>query len=165
MGTVSQEASEDVPKGRVIAQDPDALSTLPPGSNVDLTVSTGKPDVVVPYVIGKDKDTARQELTDAGLRVKLVRKKSDAVADTVIGTDPNPAVSVSTGSLVTVSYSAGPKEVPSVVGLQEGAARSKLEAAGFTVDVVSDSPRNPRRAPCSGRARTRSPPSRRARPW
>ena len=139
VGTVSQEASEDVPKGRVIAQDPDAMSTLPPGSNVDLTVSTGKPDVVVPYVIGKDKDTARQELTDAGLRVKLVRKKSDAAAGTVIGTNPNPAVSVSTGSLVTVSYSAGPKEVPSVVGLKEGAARSKLEAAGFNVDVVSDS--------------------------
>jgi serine/threonine-protein kinase len=46
---------------------------------------------------------------------------------------------VSKGSLVTVFYSAGPKEVPSVVGLKEGAARAKLERAGFKVDTVKDS--------------------------
>jgi eukaryotic-like serine/threonine-protein kinase len=139
VGDVSKEASEDVPKGRVIAQDPDAMSLLDPGGGVDLTVSTGKPDVVVPYVLGEDKDTARQKITDAGLKVTLVKKQSDEDQDTVIGTDPNPATSVSKGSSVTVFYSAGPREVPSVVGLQEDAARSKLEAAGFEVDTVLDS--------------------------
>jgi serine/threonine-protein kinase len=139
VGDVSQQASEDVPKHRVIAQDPDAMSTLAPGGAVDLTVSTGRPDVVVPYVIGDDKDTARQKLTDAGLKVKLVEKKSDEDRDTVISTDPNPAESVSKGSLVTVFYSAGPTQVPSVVGLTEGAARDKLDGAGFNVDSVYDS--------------------------
>jgi serine/threonine protein kinase len=139
VGQVSKEASEDVPKGHVIAQDPDPMSLLAPGGSVDLTVSTGKPDVVVPYVIGDDMDTARQKITDAGLQVKLVKKKSDEDQDTVIGTDPNPATSVSKGSLVTVFYSAGPKEVPSVVGLEESDARSKLQAAGFKVDSVFDS--------------------------
>jgi eukaryotic-like serine/threonine-protein kinase len=139
LGQVSKEASEDVPKGRVIAQDPDAMSLLAPGGEVDLTVSTGKPDVVVPYVIGDDKDTARQKITDAGLRVTLVKKQSDEETDTVIGTDPNPATSVSKGSMVTVFYSAGPRQVPSVVGLQEADARAKLEAAGFNVDRVLDS--------------------------
>jgi eukaryotic-like serine/threonine-protein kinase len=123
----------------VIAQDPDAMSLLDPGGAVDLTVSTGKPDVVVPYVLGEDKDTARQKVTDAGLKVTLVKKQSDEEQDTVIGTDPNPATSVSKGSSVTVFYSAGPREVPSVVGLQEDAARDKLEAAGFEVDTVLDS--------------------------
>jgi eukaryotic-like serine/threonine-protein kinase len=139
VGDVQQEASEDVPKGRVIAQDPDALSTLPPGDPIDLTVSTGKPDVVVPYVIGKDKDSARQEIVDAGLRTKLVEQESDEEADTVIGTDPDPATSVSKGSVVTILYSAGPQEVPSVVGLKEDRARQRLERAGFEVDVVNDS--------------------------
>ncbi len=139
LGKVSQEASEDVPKGRVIAQDPDPLTTLPPGSGVDLTVSTGQPDVVVPDILGDDKDSARQKLTDAGLRVKMVEKESDENKDTVIDSDPRPATSVSKGSLVTVFYSAGPKEVPSVVGMKEGKARSTLEAAGFKVDTVSDS--------------------------
>jgi beta-lactam-binding protein with PASTA domain/predicted Ser/Thr protein kinase len=145
VGDVSKEASEDVPKGRVIAQDPDPMSLLDPGGNVDLTVSTGKPDVVVPYVLGEDKDTARQKITDAGLKVTLVKKQSDEEQDTVIGTDPNPATSVSKGSLVTVFYSAGPREVPSVVGLQEDAARNKLEAAGFEVDTVLDSKTNAKR--------------------
>jgi eukaryotic-like serine/threonine-protein kinase len=139
LGHVSKEASEDVPKGHVIAQDPDAMSLLAPGGQVDLTVSTGKPDVVVPYVIGDDKDTARQKITDAGLRVTLVEKASDDEQDTVISTDPNPATSVSKGSLVTIFYSAGPRQVPSVVGLQENDARAKLEAAGFNVDTVLDS--------------------------
>jgi eukaryotic-like serine/threonine-protein kinase len=139
VGNVSKEASEDVPKGRVIAQDPDAMSLLDPGGDVDITVSTGKPDVVVPYVLGEDKDTARQKMTDAGLKVTLVKKQSDEEQDTVVGTDPNPATSVSKGSLVTIFYSAGPREVPSVVGLQEEAARNKLEAAGFEVDTVLDS--------------------------
>ncbi len=123
----------------MIAQDPDAMSLLAPGGQVDLTVSTGKPDVVVPYVIGDDKDTARQKITDAGLRVTLVEKQSDEDQDTVISTDPNPATSVSKGSLVTIFYSAGPRQVPSVVGLQEDDARAKLEAAGFNVDTVLDS--------------------------
>jgi serine/threonine-protein kinase len=139
VGQVSKEASEDVPKNHVIAQDPDAMSLLPPGGRVDLTVSTGKPDVVVPYVIGDDKDTARQKMIDVGLRVRLVKKKSDQDQNTVVGTDPDPATSVSKGSLVTIFYSAGPHEVPSVVGLQEADARTKLQAAGFQVDTVLDS--------------------------
>ena len=139
VGDVSKEASEDVPKGRVVAQDPDPMSTLPPGDPVDLTVSTGQPDVVVPDILGDDKDTARQKLTDAGLKVKLVQRQSDETQDTVIDSNPRPATSVSKGSLVTVYYSAGPKQVPSVVGLKEGAARAKLQKAGFKVDTVHDS--------------------------
>jgi len=138
VGTVSQAASDDVPKGRVIAQDPDALSTLTVGGGVDLTVSTGRPTVVVPYVIGEDKEAARQTLLDAGLKVKLVKEKSDATQDTVIRTTPNAADSVSTGSLVTVFFSAGPTEVPSVVGLAEDEARKRLEDAGFRVETVVD---------------------------
>jgi serine/threonine-protein kinase len=139
VGHVAKEASEDVPKGRVVAQDPDPMSTLPPGDPVDLTVSTGQPDVVVPDILGDDKDTARQKLTDAGLQVKLVQRKSDETKDIVVDSNPRPATSVSKGSLVTVYYSAGPKQVPSVVGLKEGAARAKLEKAGFKVDTVTDS--------------------------
>src|SRR3954451_13263870 len=38
VGKVAKEASEDVPRGRVIAQDPDALETLPPGDSINITV-------------------------------------------------------------------------------------------------------------------------------
>jgi eukaryotic-like serine/threonine-protein kinase len=123
----------------VVAQDPDPLSLLPPGDTVELTVSTGSPDVVVPYVIGKQKDEARRILEDAGLDVKLVKEKSDEPRDVVIRTDPEPAQDASKGSVVTVYYSAGPLEVPSVVGMQQERATRVLERAGFVVDVTYDS--------------------------
>jgi eukaryotic-like serine/threonine-protein kinase len=139
LGRVTREASEDVPKGRIITQDPDPLSMLPPGGPVDVTVSTGKPDVIVPYVVGQDKDTARQELVDRGLRVKLVKQQSDEDRGLVTGTDPNPAQSVSKGTVVTVFWSAGPRQVPLVVGMTEAKARATLTARGFNVQVAHDS--------------------------
>jgi serine/threonine-protein kinase len=139
LGAVERTSSEDVPKGRVITQDPKPMATLPPGSEVDITLSTGAPNVVVPYVIGRDKEEARRMLEDRDLRVRLVKEKSDEPADTVVRTDPEPAAETTKGSLVTVYFSAGPKEVPSVVGLDEGTARARLDRAGFQVDVVHDS--------------------------
>ena len=138
VGDVREEASQEVPRGRVMAQDPDALSGLPAEGEVDLTVSTGKPDVVVPFVIGDDKERARREVLRAGLKVRLVKERSDAEPDTVIRADPNPATSVTTGTTVTLYFSAGPTEVPDVVGLGQRVARERLTAAGFEVDVFLD---------------------------
>ncbi len=139
LGEVTEEASSDVRKGRVMAQDPDPLSLLPPGTAVDVTVSTGDPDVVVPYVIGMDKSEATERLRNEGLEVKLVAEQSDEERDTVLRTDPNPAESVGAGSVVTVFWSEGPQEVPSVVGMKESRARKVLGKAGFAVEVVYDS--------------------------
>ena len=49
----------DVAKGRVISQDPDPDQTSTRRQPVDLVVSTGKPEVQVPYVVGDDKEDAR----------------------------------------------------------------------------------------------------------
>ncbi len=139
LGSIDSEASTEFRKGRVISQDPDALSLVDPGSEVDLVVSTGAPSVVVPYTLGKDKNEAADELRAAGLEPQLVRQRSDSEQDTVIRTDPEPAASVSKGSTVKVFWSAGPREVPSVVGKQEDEARRILERAGFEVEVTFDS--------------------------
>ncbi|MGI8900316.1 MAG: Stk1 family PASTA domain-containing Ser/Thr kinase [Nocardioides sp.] len=139
LGDLEREPSSDVSKGRVLAQNPDPRTFLAPGSEVDLTLSTGDPDVVVPYVIGEDKDLAAEEIRDADLRVRLVRVQSDAEQDTVTRTDPDPAASVSNQTVVNVYWSAGPRDVPSVVGMQEEQATRVLDRAGFGVEVVNDS--------------------------
>jgi len=139
LGTVDQAASPDVDKGKVMKQDPEGKSLADPHTTVDLTISTGKPDVTVPFVIGDNKEVARQKLEDAGLKVDMVKKASDQPQDTVLSTDPNAATSVTSGSVVKVFYSAGPKQVPSVVGMQQGEAESVLRKAGFNVNVVEDS--------------------------
>jgi eukaryotic-like serine/threonine-protein kinase len=139
LGAVDRRASEDVPRGKIISQDPEAGTFLPTGEAVDVLVSTGRPDRVVPDVLGDNRSEARNELEDLGLKVKLVEEDSDEAVDTVINMDPRPATSVSAGSLVTLFYSDGPEEVPSVLGMTESRATKVLERAGFGVSVTQDS--------------------------
>jgi serine/threonine-protein kinase len=139
LGAVRKQASQDVPKGKVMAQDPNQGSLVKPGSAVDITLSTGKPNVVVPYVIGEQKNAAVQELQSKHLKAKLVKRQSDQTRGIVIDTNPNPAESVSKGSVVTVYYSAGPTKVPNVVGMSAGQAEQVLTAAGFRSHRVTDS--------------------------
>ncbi len=138
LGQVDEEPSADVPKGRVIAQDPSPRSLIPPGSPVDITISTGDPEVVIPFLIGEDKDAAEEQLLDLGLEPRLIKRRSDEPEDTVIRTDPNAAQNVSKGSTVKVFYSTGPRRVPSVVGLQEEEAIDKIENRGFVANVEED---------------------------
>ncbi|MGH3363634.1 MAG: Stk1 family PASTA domain-containing Ser/Thr kinase [Nocardioidaceae bacterium] len=139
LGEVEREASADVPKGKIVSQTPETGEFLEEQGEVDVVLSTGKPAVVVPDVLGDDKDEARAELEAEQLRVKLVRRNSDEPADEVIEQNPRPASRVAVDTLVTVYYSDGPEEVPSVVGMQEGEARRAIERAGFAVSVSYDS--------------------------
>ena len=139
VGEIAKEPSTDVRRGLVLAQDPVPRSMLAPGSSVDLTVSTGDPEVTIPNVFGLDKDEARQQLEDLGLEVRLEEVQSDEPADTVVATDPPRDTRVERGSTVVVEFSAGPQEVPSVVGMQEDRARRVLERAGFVPEVTYDS--------------------------
>ncbi|MGH3371580.1 MAG: PASTA domain-containing protein, partial [Nocardioidaceae bacterium] len=138
LGDVERQASTDVPKNRIISQDPEPGEFLALGGSVDVIISTGSPEVVVPDVLGDDKDEARAELEGERLRVKMVRRDSDAPVDEVIDMDPRPATRVAIDTLVTVYYSDGPEEVPSVVGMKEAEARRAIERAGFNVDVEYD---------------------------
>ncbi len=120
VGDLDREASEDYRKGQVMAQDPDPQTMLEPGAEVDLTVSTGNPDVIVPSVIGDNKDEAADQIRELGLQPRLRREESDEETDTVVRTDPEAATSVSSGSTVTIFWATGPAEVPNVVGLKQG---------------------------------------------
>ena len=138
LGEIDRRSSEDVRRGLVISQNPDPGDLLDAGDEVDISISTGQADVTVPDILGADRTTARQQLEDLGLRVKMVEEESDEEADTVIDSDPRPATSVSAGSVVTVIYSDGPAEVPSVIGMPQGRATTTLENAGFEVSVTFD---------------------------
>ncbi len=139
LGTVAHKPSAGVPKGKVMAQDPKPTATVAPGSPVNITVSTGKPTVIVPYVTGMDKNAAKQKIENAHLRVKLVQHQSDSPKNTVINTKPGQAEKVSKGSLVVVYYSAGPHKVPNVVGMGQKHAVRVLKKAGFVPSITHDS--------------------------
>ena len=139
VGNVTQEASDTIEKGRVISQSPDGDALVDPGSAIGFVVSSGKPDVQIPDVIGDNKDSAKDQLTALGLRVKFKAEDSDENKDDVIAVSPDVGAMVAANSVVTVTFSKGPKDVPDVVGKTEEQAIQILEDAGFKVSSLPDS--------------------------
>lgn len=130
--------SADVEEGYVFEQEPSPGTRLTKGSIVTIVVSTGKPKVTVPSVVGKSRDTAVAELTRLGLVATVAEVNSDQAPDTVTAQDPRAGTVVVAGAEVRVNVSKGPKEVavPSVIGLSYDVAASQLQLAGFTVGRV-----------------------------
>ena len=65
--------SNDTPEGVVFAQNPDPGAEAPKGSTVQITVSTGPEQATVPDVVDQDEQSARDDLGNAGFRVKVTR--------------------------------------------------------------------------------------------
>jgi serine/threonine-protein kinase len=138
VGRVDFQADPEVARDRVISQDPNRDQFVPPSTSVDLVVSTGKPLVNIPSVVGQNRADARATLESADLRVTLERRDSDAPARQVVETDPPAGTSVPEGSNVTVFYSDGPERVPDVDGLQRAEAEAAVRAAGFVPKVLEN---------------------------
>ena len=130
--------SKDVAADSVVDQSPPRDQYVDPGSSVTYTVSSGKPMVQVPYVVGASKAEARSQLKAANLVARFQEQESDEPAGQVLSTTPPAGGSVPEGTQVTVLVSQGPKSVPNVVGLSKNEARDKIIAAGFVPEFAED---------------------------
>ncbi|WP_426247212.1 Stk1 family PASTA domain-containing Ser/Thr kinase [Nocardioides sp. LHG3406-4] len=139
VGRVDHEPSADDPADTVIRQDPNRDVYAEPGTTIGFVVSTGKPEVEVPFVVGLPKGQARDDLRARNLKVKLVEAESDEPQDQVIEVSPPAGESVAEGSTVTLSWSDGPETVPDVVGMRQKAAEQAITEAGFKPEAVPDS--------------------------
>ncbi|NYD39962.1 Stk1 family PASTA domain-containing Ser/Thr kinase [Nocardioides panaciterrulae] len=141
IGNVDYQSDDSVKKNQVISQDPDPTKDayVAPGSDVDLVVSTGKPLISVPSVVGLDRAAAASTLRGDNLRVTFSMRDSDDPRGQALSTDPAPGQSVPEGTKVTVYWSDGPETVPAVVGMDRKAAEQAIRDAGFTPDVVKTS--------------------------
>ncbi|HET8652294.1 MAG TPA: Stk1 family PASTA domain-containing Ser/Thr kinase [Gaiellaceae bacterium] len=128
------ESSEDVPRGIVIRQSPDAGERIQKGNVVRYFVSTGKPRVQVPDVVGAERSDAVATLRAAGLIPSVVNIFSDEPEGTVIAQDPKGGTSIVEGSDVRLNISKGPQQtgLPDVVGRSFDDAAAALREAGFT---------------------------------
>jgi serine/threonine-protein kinase len=136
-------ANSDVEEGTVFGQNPTEGTRVEDGTSVVIEVSTGKPQVTIPSVVGQSRDSAVAELTDVGLDAQVKEVNSDRAAGTVTAQDPEAGTLVVEGTRVRINVSAGPRpiSVPSVVNLPYDQARAELQGAGFgvsRVDVASD---------------------------
>jgi serine/threonine-protein kinase len=132
--------------GRVVSQDPPAGRSIDEGSTVELEVSSGPGQQLVPSVRNLPADQARRELNDLGFRVTQDPVPSTSVREGIsVRTSPKEGTLVPKGTRVRLFISSGPPAVtvPSVVGQDKDDARETLEGAGFEVSAQntdSDAP-------------------------
>ena len=130
-----------VAAGLVVSSDPVAGKRLAKGSEIHVVVSTGKPILSVPNVMGMSPADAQKTLQDAGFQVApqtASRPSTQEDAGKVVSTDPGPGAQVPSDRQVTLTVGSGPEEVtvPGVVGQNVEQARATLQAAGFQVDTT-----------------------------
>jgi eukaryotic-like serine/threonine-protein kinase len=140
---VRRVSNSDVEEGIVIAQNPTEGTRVDKEEVVRIDVSSGKPEVTIPSVVGQTAEDAVAELTRAGLVAQVVEVNSDRDEGTVTGQSPGAGIVVVEGTQVRINVSKGPKPatVPNVVGLPYDQAASELQRAGFVpsrIDEESD---------------------------
>lgn len=118
--------------GKVLAQDPEAGTRVPEGSEVTLTVATNR---TIPEVVGMSEQEARDVLAKAGAeRVKTQTRPSTEAEGTVIAVSPEAGAPFVSRSEIVLTV-AGPYRVPDVIGQKETDAVDALKDAGLSADV------------------------------
>ncbi|HKN81580.1 MAG TPA: PASTA domain-containing protein, partial [Actinomycetota bacterium] len=120
---------------------------FPSGAEPTLEVCTEPSSyqlLVVPSVIGLERQAAISALHNAGFTVATVPVRSDRQPGTVIAQDPGGGSRLIQTGTVTITVAKGAPEpspapdlapVPNVVGMQRGAAEAAIRQAGFVASV------------------------------
>ena len=128
------------PSGLVLNQSPEpgrSMMVTPGGIQVELTVSSGASEYVVPDVLNMSYTDAVAAIQNAGFVAEIENATSDSVArNNVISSSPAAGETISSGSTVYLLVSSGTEilyvEVPNLIGSTEDAARAKLESANLS---------------------------------
>ena len=137
---ITPQESAEIPSGTVISQSPAPLVPVAVGSVVELMVSKGVGEELVPDVVGQPLAQAQAAIQAAGFRFANPTQAASATVPTgsVISTDPGGGASVPANTLIRIVVSTGPEQVkvPTVVGQSEADATTTIKFAGLSVRVV-----------------------------
>jgi len=127
----------------VISSSPEAGALREGGTPVDIVLSTGAPQALVPGVVGRPEAEARTLLQDAGFTVGQVAQAAHSTIPrgSVIASNPGAEATASTCTPVTLTVSTGPSKVrvPAVANMSEVDARRAVGAAGLEATVSRQS--------------------------
>jgi serine/threonine protein kinase/beta-lactam-binding protein with PASTA domain len=144
-GLVAQrfnESSLTVPEGTILRTDPVAGTTVGPGQEIKVYVSSGEPTTEVPDVSRMSEADAIAAIEAANLKygTTTAEYSIDLPAGTVIRTDPEGggAVQVREGDTINLFVSNGLIQIPDVAGQPTGQANTTLSALLLTVKVQVD---------------------------
>jgi serine/threonine-protein kinase len=132
-------------KDKIILTDPASGSIVPPGTRVNLEVSSGPPgaapprQVEVPILAGLTSQDAEALLKNAGLIVGDLTRAFTAIAkDRISNTAPAAGTRVDAGSKIGLEVSSGPAavKVPDIVGFTQSAAAGVLKSESLLIGTV-----------------------------
>jgi beta-lactam-binding protein with PASTA domain len=104
--TSTEQSSADVEIGLVISTNPTAGTEVALGTTVEMVVSSGPGEVVVPDIIGMDADEATAAIEAAGLTISVVEDPDNPDPDgVIIKQDPTAGTTVEGGSEVVAQLS------------------------------------------------------------
>jgi len=133
--------SDEVDKGLIVSQTPEAGSTIKTGSTITVNISKGLGDGSVPDLTGKSKDELSDYLEAAGFKLGAVTTKaSDEPEGIVLSQNPKAGTEVEKGTAIDVVVSDGSKAkatVPYLVGKSLAEAQSELANANLKTGNVS----------------------------
>lgn len=157
IGTVNEEYSDSVPRGKVISQSPNANESVDKGSKVNVTISKGKEikniTLNIPDVSGKSVDEAKSILANAGVEANAVKgdpAKSEGESGKVYSQSQSGHFTIKQGEKVTITinyygdyvkpekpkHNAG--ELVGMTGAQAKAwaSKNKINVSGITSDTA-----------------------------
>ncbi len=150
VGKVQYVSNTSVAAGAVSSTSPFAGEPEPPGTPINIFVSSGPPKKTVPDVTGDTESAARAALGSAGFLVAVSTKTTSAApAGTVFSQSPAGGSQATAGSTITIVVAQKPPPpppakptVPGVTGETAAQAKGQLSAAGFTVNEVTQTVKN-----------------------
>jgi len=142
LSVMSERFDPAIPRGFVIAQDPEAGNFVKPGRRVGVVLSLGEEFANIPELFGESLRGARLLLDRAGLRTGTLGRvnTSEVGPGLIVASEPPVGAVVPRGSVVNLLVCVGGEPdawvMPDLVGRDAGAAKRELEALGFRVDTT-----------------------------
>lgn len=131
MKVTDRRDDDNVPPGVIIEQSPSAGTAVKMPNEVDVIISLGKKDIVVPDVTNKDYREAKIEIEQVGLIPKLSYEASNTIpANQITRTDPIVGSTVKQGTEIELFISNGPEIntflMPNLIGKTENDAKETI---------------------------------------
>ncbi len=138
--------TDELPRGAVVDQDPDAGDEVKPGRKVYLVLNANQPKMLnMPRLIDLSKRQAISVLEIIGLKVQELQYKPDPCVDCVIdqlykGVHIEPEARIRRGEAITLVLGSGDKgervPVPDLLGLTNAEVGMVLNMASLNLGVV-----------------------------
>ena len=133
-GAVQARTQQDVTAGTVLDQKPDAFTSLPAGSRVDLVVARGRPQKYAPNFVGASASFAVAAAKDAGISLDKITQLAIAPGakpkGTVIAQDPPAGAPLLPNQRISLQVSGGAPPTPVPLDVSPEVAVSPIVSPG-----------------------------------